>query len=76
MAIDQDDVVFAVYHAGGATQPIDGFTVAESCRASSEDVDAPLADAVAAGLLSREQDPESGRLVFRLTKDGEARVMT
>lgn len=64
---DAEDVTFAVFHAGGDAS---GQAVATDCRATLEDVDAPLAQAVENGWLERFTDEDTGNLTFRLTETG------
>lgn len=68
---DMQDVVFAVYHAGGARRPVEYTEIASSCRVPMPEVDVPLAEAVEAGLLEREESAATGRVAFRLTPAGQ-----
>jgi hypothetical protein len=63
-----DDVVAAVIHAG---EPLDGPAIAASCHAAVDDVDPVLSEAVEAGHLTRDQDPETGRITFAPTRKGD-----
>lgn len=74
MEIDVRDVTFAVYHAGGETQLVDVFEIADQLREPPQALDVPLADAVAQKLLIRETHPERGRLAFRLAPAGHAMI--
>jgi hypothetical protein len=65
-----------VYHAGGATQLVDPRTIASSFSATVEQIDVPLAEAVDAGLLTRQQDPATGRIAFRVATAGVQLVET
>ena len=66
-----DDVVAAVYHAGGGLTGVD---VAASCHSSVEAVDVPLAEAVTEGYLERATASDGGRMAFRITAAGIAFV--
>jgi hypothetical protein len=73
---DRDAVVFTAYHAGGATQLVDPYTIASSFNATVEQIDVPLAEAVDAGLLTRQQDPATVRIAFRVAPAGVQLVET
>lgn len=68
--IDMDGVVFAVYHCGGIGRLVEYMEIAAACQTSPQQIDAPLAEAVDAGLLERDESPATHRLAFRLTQQG------
>jgi hypothetical protein len=65
---NMQDAVFAIYHAGGETRPVQGTQVAVDARLAMLEVDVALAEAVDAGLLERVA--VNGGFGFRLTPAG------